>query len=248
MSKKNTIKGQDEMDQYKFDRKDIALMLGKSPNAIRMMMRKKHCPLEFRYNGKKYVFKRPRDNIAKRLPDQSTHSNDVEKYHNQVQKKYNRGATHEGKGNYPNDAFKQHNEMKILNSINGKFTSEAHKREFDELNKEGLKIAQDTLFKKRQEEMSAQFQKPGKYGGMLTGYKAVQWQDDINWSRERSNSYDTSFKPNGNSYYGGDTPKEEDRETTYIWTERKTKDPGADYKPGKFKYLDEAIKNTKKDG
>ena len=41
--------------------------------------------------------------------------------------------------------------------------------------------------------------------------------------------------------------KKENRETTYIWTEPKTKDPGANYKPGKFKYLDEAIKNTKKD-
>mgnify|MGYP006110645137 CR=1 FL=1 len=40
--------------------------------------------------------------------------------------------------------------------------------------------------------------------------------------------------------------KKENRETTYIWTEPKTKDPGADYKPGKFKHLDEAIKNTKK--
>ena len=106
MDKKKILKGQDEMDQYKFDRNDIALMLGKSPNAIRMMMRKKHCPLQFRYDGKKYLFKRPRDYIAKRPPDQSAHSNDVEKYHNQVQKKYNRGATHEGKGNYPNDAFK----------------------------------------------------------------------------------------------------------------------------------------------
>tara|TARA_B100000767_G_scaffold218805_1_gene206780 strand:+ start:888 stop:995 length:108 start_codon:yes stop_codon:yes gene_type:complete len=32
----------------------------------------------------------------------------------------------------------------------------------------------------------------------------------------------------------------------YYWTEPKQKDPGADYKPGKFKYLDEAIKNKKK--
>jgi len=177
MDKKNILKGQEELDQYKFDRNDMAVMLGKSPNAIRMMMRRKNCPLEYRYDGKKYLFKRPRDYHNQRPPDQSekkSYSNDVERYHQQTQKKYNRGATHEGKGNYPNDAFKKQNEMKIMNNINGKFTSEAHKKEFNDLNKEGLKIAQDNLFKKRQKEMQEQFVKPGKYGEMLTGYRSVQ--------------------------------------------------------------------------
>ena len=38
----------------------------------------------------------------------------------------------------------------------------------------------------------------------------------------------------------------EQEKVTYYWDEPKVKDPGADYKPGKFKHLDEAIRNGKK--
>ena len=40
--------------------------------------------------------------------------------------------------------------------------------------------------------------------------------------------------------------EEEKDEITYNWDEPKVKDPGADYKPGRFKHLDEAIRNTRK--
>ena len=47
--------------------------------------------------------------------------------------------------------------------------------------------------------------------------------------------------------YGYDNPPhEEKKEIDYIWVEPKTKDPGTDYKLGKFKHLDEAIRNGKK--
>ena len=39
---------------------------------------------------------------------------------------------------------------------------------------------------------------------------------------------------------------EEDEKITYTWDEPVRKDPGADYKPGRFRHLDEAISNTKK--
>ena len=74
------------------------------------------------------------------------------------------------------------------------------------------------------------------------------WQDEQEYNSAREDYYDTSFKPKCTSYYGGDdTPVVDNRPVDYYWTEPKQKDPGADYKPGKFKYLDEAIKNTKKD-
>ena len=80
------------------------------------------------------------------------------------------------------------------------------------------------------------------------GYKGAQWQDEQEYNSARENYYDTSFKPKCTSHYGGDDPPAVDnRPVDYYWTEPKQKDPGADYKPGKFKYLDEAIKNTKKD-
>ena len=36
------------------------------------------------------------------------------------------------------------------------------------------------------------------------------------------------------------------RPTEYTWSEPKVRDPGADYKPGKFKHLDDAISKAKK--
>ena len=38
---------------------------------------------------------------------------------------------------------------------------------------------------------------------------------------------------------------EEKQDVSYYWNDPQPKDPGADYKPGKFKHLDEAIRNNK---
>ena len=42
-----------------------------------------------------------------------------------------------------------------------------------------------------------------------------------------------------------ETKEEEKEEITYYWDEPKVKDPGDGYRPGRFKHLDEAIRNTK---
>ena len=51
----------------------------------------------------------------------------------------------------------------------------------------------------------------------------------------------TTFK----GYGYEDPPHKEKKEITYTWDEPRVKDPGADYKPGKFPKLDEAIRNAK---
>ena len=56
------------------------------------------------------------------------------------------------------------------------------------------------------------------------------------WSNQSS-----TFKGQGYS----EPPSDEKEEINYIWSEPKIKDPGADYKPGKFPKLDEAIRNAK---
>ncbi len=43
-----------------------------------------------------------------------------------------------------------------------------------------------------------------------------------------------------------DPPHEEKKIIDYIWVESKPKDPGADYKEGRFPKLDEAIRNAKR--
>ena len=58
---------------------------------------------------------------------------------------------------------------------------------------------------------------------------------------------DSSFHIGGKPYSEYGARKEEKEIITYTWYEPRTKEPGADYKPGKFKHLDEAIRNTKKD-
>ena len=52
----------------------------------------------------------------------------------------------------------------------------------------------------------------------------------------------TTFK----GYGYEDPPHKEKKEITYTWDEPRVKDPGADYKPGKFPKLDEAIRNAKR--
>ena len=56
-----TLKGQEELDQYKLTRKEVADFLGISTNAVRMSQRGNNCHnLEYRFDGTKYLFKVPR--------------------------------------------------------------------------------------------------------------------------------------------------------------------------------------------
>ena len=178
-------------------------MLGKSTNAIRMIMRKSNCKLEYRFDGKKFWFKRPLDYIVDRPPSDH-HEKAVNQYHNKIQKKYNRGATHKGQGKYTEDVFKLQNEMKILNSIGGKFRSESHRKEFDKLNKEALKMTLDTVHKREQKEILSQFKDPNKYGGMLT-VQGMKNLDDQKHARLHSKwyRYNASDYSQGSSIFFG---------------------------------------------
>ena len=151
MSKNKPGRGQVELEEYIFTRPETAKLLGISTNALRMRMRKGRCDLDYRFDGTQFLFKRlPRDRLISMMPDLSktTHEKALYDYNKKVQKKYNRGATHKGKAKYPNEVFKLQNEMKIMNHIQGKFKSESHRKEFEKLNEEGLKIAQENLRKK----------------------------------------------------------------------------------------------------
>ena len=61
----NTLKGQEELDQYKLTKREVADFLGISTNAVRMSMRGNNChKLEYRFDGTKYLFKVPqRDQV-----------------------------------------------------------------------------------------------------------------------------------------------------------------------------------------
>ena len=186
---------QTELDEYIFTRPEMAKMLNISTNALRMRMRKGKCDLEYRFDGKQFKFKRPvRDRVNTMIKDQVQTTS---------KKIINRGATHKGQGKYPNEAFKQHNEMKILNSIQGKFKSEAHRREFEKLNEESLIQIDKNIRKEENKRIDQQYSNPGKYGGLLKGSTAKMIIDDKfhgkkfrQWKAEteKTSSIDTTTK------------------------------------------------------
>ena len=52
-------KGKEELDQYTLTRSEYANKIGKSTNAVRMMMRHGKLSGEYRFNGSKYIFRAP---------------------------------------------------------------------------------------------------------------------------------------------------------------------------------------------
>jgi len=242
-------KGQQELDEYIFTRPEMAKLLGITTNALRCRMRKGKCDLEYRFDGNQFKFKRPdRDRVITKMSDhpKTPHEKEIYDYMKGVDKRLNRGATHKGQGKYPNEAFKLQNQMKILNHIQGKFKSEEHRKRFERLNEKALeKVDQD--IQKDLLKSSGDFHGRPKYGGMIRGH-SQSWYD-LPYEIDREPPPDSSFHIGGKPYgeqEGYDQQHEEERQETIItWDEPVIKDPGADYKPGKFKFLDEAIKNSK---
>ena len=132
--------------------------------------------------------------------------------------------------------------MKILNSLQGKYQNDAQRREFEAMNEEALKEA-DKRAKAKAEASNTYHGRP-KYGGMVYGYSAKQW--DRPYDLDRPRRPDSSFHITGKPYYEIGTMEEEKEEITYTWDKPQVKDPEADYKPGRFKHLDEAIRNIRK--
>ena len=248
-------KGQKDLDQYIFTRPEMARLLNISTNALRMRMKKGKCDLEYRFNGQKFLFKRPRAdkvNGPPKTPKEDSHEKTLRDYDRKVQKRYHRGSTHKEhggepshKGKYTQQSFKHHNELKLLNSLQGKYQNDAQRREFEAMNDEALKEA-DKRAKSKAEASNTYHGRP-KYGGMIYGYSAKQWERpyDLDGTRPPSSSFNITGKAFC-GYGNSEQMPEEKEEVAYIWNEPKIKDPGADYKPGRFKHLDEAIRNTRK--
>jgi len=135
--------------------------------------------------------------------------------------------------------------MKILNSLQGKYQNDAQRREFEAMNDEALKEA-DKRAKSKAEASNTYHGRP-KYGGMIYGSSAKQWERP--YDLDNPTPPDTSFNITGKRFcgYGNyEQMPEEKQEVIYTWDQPRVKDPSADYKPGRFKHLDEAIKNTRK--
>ena len=110
---------------------------------------------------------------------------------------YNRGNTHKGIDNYPNQALKMHNEAKIIGAINKKFKSEEHKKAFMEMTESAFQKAYEQSIKGKEKEHNEVAKKSfsdtnhgigpqinSKYGGMLNA-KGMQNVDNKIHSRLR---------------------------------------------------------------
>ena len=234
-------KDQQYLEQFVLTRSEMAESLGISTNALKCRMRKGNTEgLDFRHDGKKFLFKRLRGNQGHQTPVIRPKG----RWHEGNKKKKNeprRGVTHIGEAKYPNEPFRKHNELKILNRI----TKEVPQYVLDKINPRLLSLAQkqhdDDL-----EKAQGVFKEPKYYGGINQRNNRRYTQSYLTDDQQRE---DTSFKPNKNyDYYeiNSSEDRRDTRPTEYTWSEPKVKEPGADYKPGKFKFLDEAISKAKK--
>ena len=233
-------KDQQYLEQFTLTRSEMAETLGISTNALKCRMRKGNTEgLDFRHDGKKFLFKRLRGNQVGQTPVIRPKG----RWHEGNKKKKNeprRGVTHIGEAKYPNEPFRKHNELKILNRI----TKEVPQYVLDKINPRLLSLAQkqhdDDL-----EKAQGVFKEPKYYGGM-NHRNNRRYTTNFNSGNTEAN---TGFNPLKNyNYYevNSSEDRRDTRPTEYTWNEPKVREPGADYKPGKFKHLDDAISKAKK--
>ena len=177
------LKGQQELDQFTLTRGEYAKRLGITPNAVRMRQRHGKLSGEFRFDGNKFLFKPPegpRDYIVAAHPTSTT-----------PKKKYKRG--NHFKADYPNDAFKLHNEMKMMNKIKSKFKDDAHERAFNQMNEGALKKSYEQSRPK-----PATLRTLKNYGSMLNARGLERHEQRTNYTPPKSSSF----------YIGGMSPDE----------------------------------------
>jgi len=197
-----TLKGQEELDQYKLTRREVADYLGITTNAVRMAQRGKNCHnLEYLFDGKKFLFKVPRrDPVQSRnLDHPGTLKSTPRSTPGTHKKVYNRGATARGEANYSSMALQMHNEAKMRVALDKKFKNKAHKKAFMDLSeagfKEALEISKRAESKKFQENTrvtpevfpggspNSIHQSHGKYGTILNA-KGIEEVDRKALERE----------------------------------------------------------------
>ena len=123
-----------------------------------------------------------------------------------------RGVHREGlETKYPNVAFKEHNELKMIARIKNKLGPAV----LDELTPEAIKVAQQNLLKKKEQRLESAINKKN-YGGILNGSeynlllkKHRNRQNFLQFQRE--NNYDR-----GGSFYAFKVPVTEDNTTEVV--------------------------------
>jgi|MDTB01.2.fsa_nt_gb hypothetical protein len=98
----------EKINPFDLNRTEYAEILGISPNAVRMRLRRGKLEGEYKFENGQYLFRAPQR--ARANYGQTTGLLTSPK------KIYNRGNHY--KANYPNEAFRLHNERKMLRAVN----------------------------------------------------------------------------------------------------------------------------------
>ena len=98
----------ENLNPFDLNRKEYAELLGISPNAVRMKQRRGKLEGEYKFENGRYIFRAPQRARANygQTPGHLTTTKKI----------YNRGNHY--KANYPNEAFRLHNERKMLHAVN----------------------------------------------------------------------------------------------------------------------------------
>jgi len=173
-----------ELNDYTLTRGEYAKELGITPNAVRMRMRHGKLDGQYRFDGNKFLFKasnRPRDYIA------NDHSKNI--ILTTPKKKYNRG--NHFKADYPNQAFKNYNELKMYNKIKKNLPDKV----LNEINPELIKLAEEKAKKRIDDLQKSAFTQPKNYGGPINSMPNY----DIRAMKE--SFYNTNQTPRNYQYY-----------------------------------------------
>ena len=138
LQRKYTFMKKQNLNPFDLNRTEYAELLGITPNAVRMRMRHGRLEGQYKFENRKYFFKAPervRENQGVPGGQMTT-----------LKKIYRRGNHY--KANYPNEAFRKHNEAKMLAKL--KYNVD---QEVQDLMPEAIEIAQK---KKRERIMEAQ--------------------------------------------------------------------------------------------
>jgi hypothetical protein len=170
-------------NEYTLTRSAFAKSIGKSVGSVKQAMRRGHYRDQYVVRNGQYFFK----------PKEGLRENQVNTQGNFVptKRKINRGNHHNAK--YPNEAFRKHNELKMLLKIKRNVPDEVAQEFLLEFDK--AKQQQD---KKIQKQISMSI--PKNYGGMIRGPQPVYGRIidvETKWTAifpKPKNEYDKAMK------------------------------------------------------
>ena len=178
---------------YYISTPEFALMLGCSTEALRSRRRRGELEGQYKSDGKKYWWKSLRPTMVKKIRNNRLK---VSSSVSGVARKRRRGAHRNfQETKYPNHAFEQHNEIKLLASLKETLP----KSVIDEITPEAVKVAQDNLGKKRQKQHEDIYRPQKNYGGPIRGYDLANYRDQEN--RRSDYQYELKQKQKDNSFY-----------------------------------------------